>query len=675
MKTAVQNKRRPARPNLDYLLAQASPSLPLYEKLQWLADLFWWIRTPGRSASSTLDFSSGQAQLARVRYLLNVLQRNPEWEVQVGRTFRSIFKETEAIDLFSRTGLPGQSSLFHEATERIFNKLLPAPPRESELGELIGDWFTGENDADWIEKIDSETIQQIGRLMFTGFTKSEVGWNHLPRDMEDAILLLVSRVRVQGLSSHIRKRSATRDLRESPFFNLVDTANEFIQTQSGRDESLQQQRYQRFMHDLNLCRRELLFVQDHLNEFGVNLEIVYQSARMEAEMQRINILSDFIYRGWVPEDIVKFFAYLVRESVNHRRVGTLLKENIQLLSRRIVERNAETGAHYITRNRSEYIQMLKKAAGGGLITGPTVILKLIAEHASLPIFIKGIFISLNYSASFVAIQLMGFTLATKQPAMTAPALAAKMDSIRSDGDLFPLISEITALVRSQFAAILGNIVLVIPCVALLHFLYTMILVSTPLSQETASQLIDGHGILSLTPFYAAITGVILWFSSLIAGAIDNWSSYRQIPLAIATSRRVQAFLGKKGANRLKSFLDKSLTPLGGNFAVGFLMGLTPKIGMFLGLPLDVRHVTLSSGVVSFAILSYGPANMSLFAWLNVFFGLISIGILNVGVSFGLALTIAINAKQIEAPKRQEIYRVLWKKILRKPMAFLLPAKN
>jgi site-specific recombinase len=62
----------------------------------------------------------------------------------------------------------------------------------------------------------------------------------------------------------------------------------------------------------------------------------------------------------------------------------------------------------------------------------------------------------------VLIQMLHFTVATKQPAMTAPAMAAKLKDIQSDGSIQEFVDEVAHLVRSQVAAILGNVLIVFP---------------------------------------------------------------------------------------------------------------------------------------------------------------------------------------------------------------------
>ena len=42
---------------------------------------------------------------------------------------------------------------------------------------------------------------------------------------------------------------------------------------------------------------------------------------------------------------------------------------------------------------------------------------------------------------------------------------------------------------------------------------------------------------------------------------------------------------------------------GTNVSLGMMLGMTPAIGAFFGIPLDVRHVTLSSGTLALASAS------------------------------------------------------------------------
>jgi site-specific recombinase len=77
--------------------------------------------------------------------------------------------------------------------------------------------------------------------------------------------------------------------------------------------------------------------------------------------------------------------------------------------------------------------------------------------------------SMNYAMGFVMIYLMGFTLATKQPAMTAATmtkvLSEEGNGQRDNTEFAHLVSK---LFRSQFIAFVGNVLLVSGCFAIIY---------------------------------------------------------------------------------------------------------------------------------------------------------------------------------------------------------------
>ncbi|MFW7379041.1 MAG: hypothetical protein ACOH5I_09570 [Oligoflexus sp.] len=670
----IQNWKKAVntRTNLDYLLSSISAEKSIRERLDWFQDLMHWISTPGQIKSSQLDFASGQGQLARVRYILQVLQRNEEWRRGVSRTLRSIIRDTEAVDLFSATGLPSNMGLAAEFTERLMNSWLPIPPREKDLGELITSWFPKPEYGAWVEKLDDDIFKQLLDLLYFDESEDEAGWNTLMRDIEDSLLLLAAQIRSQGLSAELRKRFSSHRLRDLPFYDLSRFTRAYIEAKNYASDEEADRQLENFRAALRNCSREISYAHDHLQEFGISIGVVYRLERMRDEIRRASTLSTLLKKDVPPRTIIKFLSYLVLKSAANRSLVALMRENFAILSKRIVERNAEVGSHYITRTSRDYWTMLKKAAGGGLITGPAVVAKIFAETAFQSLFLKGMLTSINYAGSFVVIQACNFTLATKQPAMTAPALARSIVKTEKENSLEPLLDEISHLTRSQAAAVLGNVVMVLPTVALLHYLAMMITGEPLISAQKSAAILQSHSILGATPFYAACTGVLLWLSSLIAGFVDNWSTYRQVPEAFSSNRVLNMTFGQAKVAKFSESLRKHLPALGGNISLGFLLGMTPQIVSFLGLTIDVRHVTLSTGMVGFALFSYGFEQVTHTELGLILLGLLIIGILNVFVSFSLALGVAIGSRRIPPEDRYQIYRALFLRFIRRPFNFVLP---
>src|SRR5262249_12052797 len=154
---------------------------------------------------------------------------------------------------------------------------------------------------------------------------------------------------------------------------------------------------------------------------------------------------------------------------------------------------------------------------------------------------------------------------------------------------------IARISRSQLAAAIGNVACVVPAAIGFNALYRMQSGHNFLDAETAGKVLASfHPLESGTVPYAAFTGVLLWVSSLGAGWLENWAVYRRLPESIE-SHRLGRRVGKRPLAWLAHFIEHNISGFGGNVSLGFLLGMVPVLGVFFGLPLDVRHVTLSTG--------------------------------------------------------------------------------
>ena len=103
-----------------------------------------------------------------------------------------------------------------------------------------------------------------------------------------------------------------------------------------------------------------------------------------------------------------------------------------------------------------------------------------------------------------------------------------------------------------------------------------------------------------------------------------------------------------------------------------MLGLVPPIAAFFGLPLEVRHVTLSTGQIAAALgtlgipLLYDPQ----FWWCMAAIPLT--GLLNVAVSFALALRVALRSRGVRVKDRSRLWRAMGWRFLRHPFSFVLP---
>ncbi len=108
-----------------------------------------------------------------------------------------------------------------------------------------------------------------------------------------------------------------------------------------------------------------------------------------------------------------------------------------------------------------------------------------------------------------------------------------------------LTSIIAQTLRSQLAAILGNVLVVIPMAMLIAWGVMEATGVHFIAPEKAHHLMaDIDPIHSLAVFYAAIAGVCLFLSGLIAGHHDNLAVYNRIPQRLKQLRWLERLLGK-----------------------------------------------------------------------------------------------------------------------------------
>jgi len=106
--------------------------------------------------------------------------------------------------------------------------------------------------------------------------------------------------------------------------------------------------------------------------------------------------------------------------------------------------------------------------------------------------------------------------------------------------------------------------------------------------------------------------------------------------------------------------------------LGFLLGFVPAMGTFLGIPLDVRHVTLSTGTLALAAASFGRQWLYRGWFIHTVFGIITTFILNLGVSFSIAAAVAMKAYGVSKSDQLTVVRYTLASFFRSPRRFLMP---
>lgn len=653
--------------DLSALLNAADATASLPERHLWLVRLLEWLR----HAAVPLENQQTPTPLLRLRHLLNVLERHPEHRAQVSALLQRFCREVDIAGLLADFGFAPRTGLASELGQRLRLRVLPATPATTNLAELFNLLFPEPDDALWLDQLDATTAKRITALLQPANGEPASDWR---TPFLDAMMFLSSAVRAAGFSPQLRERMSPELLVEAPFRQLAPVAERVREHAVSGDHAalLQEAHYLRAL--LDSCRRCALSVNNHLEEHGVSVDVVFEVDQLLKRSHRIEDLLVCVVSPDPTPEVVKLVAALVRTAEERRSLRALFSHHYSLLARKVAERSAETGEHYITRDRSAYRAMLRAAAGGGAVVAATTFLKFFILAIGLTAFWGGFWAGINYAASFVLIHLLHFTLATKQPAMTAPAMADKLTDMSSDEAVEGFVDEVTHLIRSQAAGIVGNLAMVVPLVLGVQFACQFIFGATPIGTKDAEHVLHSLTLLGPTLFFAAFTGVLLFASSIIAGWVENWFVWHRMDSAIAWNPRIVARLGSARAQRWAAYWRANISGFAANISLGLMLGIVPVVLLFFGLPIEVRHVTLSTGQLAAAVgaLGFDVLKSGPFWWCLV--AVLFTGALNLGVSFFLAFKVALRSRGIRLTDRSRIYRAIRQRLWRAPLSFILPPK-
>jgi len=585
----------------------------------------------------------------------------------------TLLAETDGTNAFAHAGIPSERGFPAELGERVMNHLLPRPRNDHDLGHLIRLLFRNAADAERLALMPESRLGRLADALYPA--EHPAARQALKRSFADGFRLLATWVQAHGLAPKLRKRSRPCELTESPFYRVRDASEAIVErwlAGASPDTAISTWR-----RECDGCRQELEAIHQHLSREGVSTDVVYGLEVIERCLARMNAMVPVMGppAGEPSPQVIQRLIVALAISVHHdRSVRHLIGWNTHLLQRRIVERAGRAGEHYVTSTRAEYRHMWFAAAGGGLLTVGTAAIKMALAGWHVSDFMHGVLYGLNYAVSFLLLQRFHLVLATKQPAMTASALAAIVRERQGEDRANEIADYAARICRSQLAAALSNVIVVsLGAFAFVH-LWSLVFGRPFLDEaEALSTYTQLSPLSSGTVFYAALTGVILWLASVAGGWFDNFCAYHRLGIAISQHPAGQT-LGHERLARWGETLTENASGWATNISLGFMLGMTPAIGDFLGLPLDVRHVTLNSGILSLAGTSLGQRWFGEGAFLLSVTGVGVMFVLNLAVSFLLALASAARAYELPAHDNAELLRGLLKRLRRTPLDFFLPPR-
>jgi site-specific recombinase len=630
-----------------------------------------------------------EAAAARYEAVLARLEAEPARAAQVRHHMLGLLGSRRLVSFFADSGILPATGFFSELGRIVTQRLLPELPDHGELRSAVRQVFHCRDDWVWLQAMPPELAQRFWRIVGGDAAALAPLFNPVLEQMLEALLVVAYRVGGVGVEEEFGRLGAEFAGYAPRFRGLTRAAQRFADAFRARLEDPAQpfEDEAELLVMVDQCEEVLERARRASMRLGTSLHLTYLMRRTAQSLRRIATLARLLAARFAHEDTERGrqaalagWSDMVRESLRTENKRDSVREHLSkgmaLLALRVTDNAAKTGEHYVADTREEYFSMWRSAAGAGLIIAAMALLKIFTAKMDLALMGYAMLYSLNYGLGFVLIYMLHLTIATKQPAMTAQTIAGYLGGVGHGAaqlrraELERVVDLVVAVARSQFAAIVGNVMVALP---------TAIALSLALAQLKGAPIIDvgkaAHLLDDLSPLgwaipHAAVAGVFLFLSGLISGYFDNKASYARVGERIARLGWLRALAGGDRAGRIGAYVEEHLGGLMGNFLFGCMLGTAGTVGIILGLPIDIRHIAFSSANLGYALVAFDfelPWQTTLWAAL----GVALIGLTNLAVSFALALWVALKARGVVFTQKRELLRCLWGRLRDAPLSFFV----
>jgi site-specific recombinase len=586
-----------------------------------------------------------ESRTAALTLLTESIQEHP-YRDRIHSALNEFWSHHSYIRVISEAGMPDEAFLLRELLARALRHLLPVDEVGGDLYVLMDSLNLEEPDARWIGTLPDELVAE---------------WADIFRPSRSSIVasckLLALRATNIALSRDLIEFSDDEDITKSSFFDLPSVVE-----RAARDpENLEAWDLQRAA-----CEAQLQSVNRLLSEKGSSADIIFRVRLLRSLMGRIQ---QVITLDGPDSSARKLSIAIVHGFASQRRIGTVLAASTRRLARSVVEKTGRTGIHYIARDAAQWRRMGMGAILAGFITSFTALFKYSISaviHAPLLIAFAH---SMNYIVSFLLMQAGGFLLASKMPAATAAALVDAMEDPEKDH-----MASLRSISHTQFIVTIANLLGAVPVSILIDRIFRQITGHPFLTSAEAD-----HGVHMLFPhtsgtiFFAIVTGVFLWLSSLATGWTANYIAVHKMSAAISNSIRIRKRLGHRLATRLAIWTRHHAAGSAGFIVLGILLGTMPILFELFGITLEVRHVTLAAAGLGYALDAQSvDGHLDSHEALLAFSGIAFIGVLNIATSFALSFILAVRARNIADAQFRRFLREIGRELLTDPLAFIFP---
>jgi len=666
---------RRKKDNIDFIQAVSERSTVLsitdnQKGLDFLVSLFSTIRpssSPGKRPAAQ-----------NIHRVTAAIQQSPVLLSSLQHAVLSQLVRTDLSPALTESGIPLARGFWQEFFGRLRHKLLPPLRNENDFLYVLNRVFFHNDDYRWVEDIPREHwvlfFESVGLSL-------HVDDKRILSQLLYSLKTLSFQVAQLGLEREVLDFMPEGERTDNPFVQQSYFIRELEEELSAPpSDVILKTIAEKVDGALQRCYDALDFIRENHTQRGASLHQTYILILLANRLERISILTDLLDRDhkFDTGKFVDYFRMLVRNENRKNSMLEFLSQTMGYLAYQIAEHKGAKGNKYITSTRAEYRNMLYSAMGGGAWICLVVLIKNLLIRVPMAIFWHGFAYSINYSLGFIFIEETHTTLATKQPAFTASAVASTLDTRRNtrQPNLYNLAVTVAKVSRSQIASFIGNLVIVFPGMFFIGWAYHKISGVPLAAGETAMRMLkDQHPWQSLSLLYACNTGVFLFLSGIIAGYVQNKIQYGNIALRLQTHPLLRMTMPAGRLKKLADYVEKHAGSLTGNIALGFFLGMAGFVGEIFGIHFDIRHITISAGNTGLAVYGLGFDHIDPWYLATVVGGVLGIGFLNFLSSFSLAFVVAVKSRGVRLREYPEFLGILWRYFRSHPLDFIRPRRR
>lgn len=621
--------------------------------------------------------------------LIDLLRTYPKLADKLCLYLLTLIARYRQVSLYTDMGILADNSFFAEFYGLIGYRLLPPAPDDKDLVYVFYRLLSSNATRQWIELVDTQNWLRLSLLLHVPEGQALL-MNGLRANILRAIIVLAHRISGTGLHREMMETFPQPADDPQAFIELTYEVREFANAYeksvlAANDAPLPQHPADpsQILVLIEQIERLVQNIRRRIHKTGVTVRSTNRMVRLEQSIERLELLIMLLSERPNTERraLIELMHTLYEGAYRQISVRYLLASNTALLSRKITDNASKVGEHYISTDKRGYRKMYKKAALGGVLIGIMATIKILGSKLALSLFGTAFMNSMIYGLGFVLIHIIGGTVATKQPAMTAAAIASTISETtgRKATQLAKLAELVVDIMRTQFIAILGNISIAMPLALLISVAWYYGFGTPIIGYGKADHLLhDLNPFTSLAIFHAAIAGVYLYISGLIAGYYDNLAVHNKIGARIRYHPWLNRHLSTARVEKFASFIEQNLGAIMSNFIFGVCLGSTAIIGTILGLPLDIRHIAFASANFSHGLFNI-YTNTGVLPDLGLIFvsflGVVLIGLVNLLVSFSLALLTALRARNVKVFEWKNLLDMVATHLITQPLDFFLPRKE